>query len=310
MRQIFCAAGCIIIASGKQGGSATVIYADSLLIVNFSMDFLALYITFKLSHTKIRPGRMSIACVIGALWSLMIALLEPYTASPFWQIVIFIGAVLCAAVMTSAATGKRTVLPVLTLSYIAVSVGLGGAMTVLYGFMSRGANVSAYRQDYGAADMSPLIFIFAAAAAGTVSLVYGKIRDHKLSREHVTLTLGAYQKSVTLELLSDSGNLLRDPISGKPVIIVSVSKLYGILPVALIDGAMAPDKITAVPDEMLCGARFVPIRSVMGQGIMLCFRPDKLSVDGKDIDALVGIDVNGGEYDGCDGIIPQILLNL
>ena len=274
------------------------------------MDFLALYITFKLSHIPIHPGRMSIACIIGALWSLIIALFELYSASPLWQIMIFIGALVCAAIMTAAASGKRTVSPMLTLSYIAVSVGLGGAMTVLYSFMERAVNVSFYRQDGAGKDMSPIIFIFAATVAGTVSLIYGKVREHKLSRQHVKLTLFAYQKSVSLELLSDSGNLLRDPISQKPVIIVSATKLYDILPKSLINAAKMPGQIAMVPGEMLCGARFVPVKSVMGQGIMLCFCPDRISGDDKDIDALVGIDVSGGEYDGCDGIIPQILLNL
>lgn len=310
LRQFSSLVGCIIIASGEQGGRATVIYADSLLLVNFSMDFLALYITFKLSHITICPGRMSVACILGAIWALMIALLEPYTTSSLWQIVILVGAVLCAAVMISTAAGKRTVLPMLTLSYIAVSVGLGGAMTAMYSFINRAANISERTQSFDGADMSPLMFIIAALAAGAVSLIYGKVRENRMSREHIELTLWVHQKNVTLELLADSGNLLRDPISQNPVIIISAAKLYGILPKSLIDAAKEPGRIIEVPDEMMLGARFVPLKSVTGQGIMLCFRPDRLSVEEKDIDALVGIDVNSREYDGCDGIIPQILLNI
>ena len=50
-----------------------VIYADTLFVVNFSMDFLALYITGKSLHTPIRPGRLALAAALGALFATMSA---------------------------------------------------------------------------------------------------------------------------------------------------------------------------------------------------------------------------------------------
>ena len=49
-----------------------IIYGDVLLVINFSMDFLSLYITARIMHIKLNSFRITLSAVIGALYSLLI----------------------------------------------------------------------------------------------------------------------------------------------------------------------------------------------------------------------------------------------
>lgn len=290
--------------------TATVIYADSLLIVNFSMDFLALYITVTLMHMVVRPIRMMLAAMLGAAWALTVTLLEPYTATVFWQIVILAADVACAGIMISAATHERTISLKATLTFIAVNIGLGGIMTALYSFVGRVGNTSLGTLQNGMADSSPGVFIAAALIAGAVSIVYGKFRTRSSSRRHVSITLAAFGRETILTMLSDSGNLLCEPFSGKPVVIISARSMSGVLPRAVLDAAESPERISDLPEELSRKVRLIPASGVMGKGMLLCFIPDRIGVDGSEVDAVAALDIHSGSYDGCDGIIPQILLTV
>ena len=84
------------------------IYADTLLLINFSMDLLSLYITVKLMRGIIRPVRMTRAAGIGALWALASALLELYSANIFGQMMMLIAHLTCAAVISAVAAPIET----------------------------------------------------------------------------------------------------------------------------------------------------------------------------------------------------------
>ena len=183
-------------------------------------------------------------------------------------------------------------------------------MTVIYSFVGRAVSASVPVTNESAADLSPVTFILAALIAGAVSIVYAKLKERSALKRRVVMKISANEKSVFAELMADSGNLLRDPISGKPVIIVSADKLREILPADISDTVKSSEWIYEIAKVSPCGFRFVPVRGVMGQGMMPCFCPDKILIDGRQVDALVGAHSGDGDFGGCDGIVPQILLDI
>ncbi len=104
-------------------------------------------------------------------------------------------------------------------------------------------------------------------------------------------------RRLTLTALIDSGNLLRDVITGLPVIVISRRAAARVL-------SLPPD------GTLLPGMRLMSIRTVSGTGMMTILRPDGLRLlSGQswlEADALIGLSPDG--YEGFQALLPASLL--
>ena len=293
-----------------EGGENTaVVYADSLLIVNFSMDFLALYLCAKLLHINLKPLRLAVAAVIGAFWALTVVLIDVFSVTLLIGLALIALSALCAVVMVRTAYNVHgTAMIRAVVTYVAVNVGLGGVMTALYNFIGKIADIFGVSSVSTSPDVSPIMFCIAAGISGIISLLYGKFRAKTAARRKVSVTITAFGKVTVLEALCDSGNLLREPFGGKPVIIVSSEKLADILPDEVIGTARSPEAMVSLSPEFSRKLRLIPAGSVTGGGMLVSFIPERITLDGREIDVAVAIDTHTSDYDGCGGIVPQILL--
>ena len=102
---------------------------------------------------------------------------------------------------------------------------------------------------------------------------------------------------LTLTALIDSGNLLRDPATGLPVIIIS---------------RRAAMRLTQLPGEGKAAYpfRLLTVRTVNGSGTMIVFHPDSVCLlkDGAWVrtEALLGVSPEG--YDGFQALVPASLM--
>ncbi len=259
-----------------------VIYADTLFAVNFSMDFLALYITGKSLRTPIRPGRLALSASLGALFA---------TVSAAFPVSGFIGKCVgvltfaaCAALMCLAAFSCRVVRS--TAVFTAVNLGLGGMISAMCSWL-RLSGLEPSGQG-----LEPLTLIVFGLIAGLVSLLYSRFGRAKEREVAVTVKLPDGGKS--LRLLSDSGDLLCEPISGKPVVVVKPS-------------ALGIDELTPenVPEPLRMRLRAIPCESVAGKRLIYGFAA-VLVTDRREIEAVVA--PVGSDFGGYDGIIPETLL--
>ncbi len=274
------------------------------------MDFLALYITARLLNIAVKPLRLMMGACLGSFWALVSVFLDSLESTPLLQITMIAASGACAAFMVLIAFGGRGAAVIrAAMSYVAVNVGLGGIMTALYSFIGRAADTIGLVPANTAPDASPLMFGAAALISGAVSLLYGRIRSNAVCKRQVQLTIDMLGQKIVTDALCDSGNLLREPFSGKPVIVVCANRISDILPGELLAAANAPELVSSLPIELSHKIRLVPAGSVTGQGMLLCFLPDRICVDGRVVDAVAAIDTHTVDYDGCGGIIPQILLD-
>ena len=245
----------------------TEIYADTLFIVNFSMDFLSLFITGKLTHSPIKSRRILLAAALGAIFATVSVVFDSGDAVS--RILWLTAFATCALTMCriSYSVGLKKLLPV----FIAVNLGLGGLMSLLFGLARR----SGLTMSGGDNSASPLMFLVFALISGVVSLVYGRLRMFGTKRKEVTSQITVLGNTVSARLLSDSGNLLCDPISSKPVIILSPDIFGDKIPETIKSGD--PDYST-LEFETGTKLRLIPALA-------------------------------DGSYDGCDGIVPEILVN-
>lgn len=101
---------------------------------------------------------------------------------------------------------------------------------------------------------------------------------------------------VTLAALTDSGNLLQDPLTRLPVIVCARK-------------AIAPLFPQASTEPYPTGMRLISVRTVAGTALMPLFRPDSLQlrIHGawQDCSAVIGL--APCDYRGCQAIVPSSL---
>lgn len=102
---------------------------------------------------------------------------------------------------------------------------------------------------------------------------------------------------LTLTALIDSGNLLRDPVTGLPVIVIS---------------RRAAMRLVQLPGEgkVVYPFRLLTVRTVSGNGMMIVFHPDSVCLLKNGLwvrtEALLGVSPEG--YDGFQALVPASLM--
>lgn len=91
---------------------------------------------------------------------------------------------------------------------------------------------------------------------------------------HAVLEICIGRKRVRLEALVDTGNLLRDPVTGLPVVVVAPQQLARLIAVPS-------------PDALTPGMRLMPVHTFSGTAMLILIRPDRLTLNGRRISAMV-----------------------
>lgn len=116
-------------------------------------------------------------------------------------------------------------------------------------------------------------------------------------REVRQVELRVGERSIMLPAMVDSGNLMRDPLTSLPVLVIPMQAARALYPEA--DGL---DKLYALPR----GFRLLHVRTAAGAGLLPMFRPDRcwLYLDGRRQEAKLLAAVAGREYRGAQALVP------
>lgn len=90
-------------------------------------------------------------------------------------------------------------------------------------------------------------------------------------------------KSFRLNALLDSGNALTDPISGKPVSIISLPVFLQMFP------EIPADKIVLQELETCVTGHYINCQTVSGKSQLFVFSPDKMQINGTTVQSLLGV---------------------
>lgn len=259
------------------------VYADILFLINFSMDFLTLCLTGKLTAKKLSRGRLILSAALGGLCG---------TAAMFLlKGVPFVLCGLCLAlIMTRIAFGKYGKAARLVRdSVILWGTGtlLGGIMTSVLSFGEVHGN-AVYAEDGGDGFLPIFLLCFG------ISSFLVRLTNSSSAKTSAEITVFAEGITVTFTALADSGCLLTEPISGTPVIVASAKAL----------GQLAV-KLTA--DDTSLRLRMIPADGVCGHRLLRGFIPERVTVNGNEVSAVVACDLGGTDYGGLEGIVPMKL---
>ena len=220
-------------------GGAWVVYLDLVMLLNFLVDFLLILGTNRLAGYPSSWGRSAAAGVVGAAyagWCLLPGFY--FLGNVLWRLVS-----LC--IMAGIAFGwNRSALQ-------------RGAVFVLLSMALGGIASSVGRHDF---------WMILLAAGGLWVLCRVSFRGSLGQREYIPVELGWNGKRISLVALRDTGNTLRDPLTGEQILVAGgdvAEELLGLTPQQLLH----PVELLALGN--LPGLRLIPYSAVGQPGSLL-----------------------------------------
>lgn len=251
------------------------VYLDLLILLNFLVDLLLIIGTNRLAGHPPGVRRALPAAVLGGLYAGVCVLTGwAFLANVLWRFVTLAAMSAIAFGLDQSGLRRGILFVFLSMALGGIALGLGNG-----GFWS-------------------LVL-----AAGLVCLMcLLGFRGRAGQQSYLPVTLCHMGKTVTLTALADTGNTLRDPVSGSPVLVVDGWVAGALL--ALSDAQVA-DPIGTLAAVKLPGLRLIPY-SAVGQtaGLLLGIRVDCVRIDGKETACIVAFapqKLGHGQYQALAG---------
>ncbi len=250
------------------------VYVDLYFLINFSMDLLCLLLSAALLHRRLRRWRAVVGAAVGGAYAVMSLLLS------MGGVLTLMLDLAAAVVITLVAFRERgwslwSLLRV-ALVFAITSMMLGGVMTALYSLLNRlDLPFDALQGD----GLSVWTFALLTAVASVATLGGGRFFGLSRKTRTVTLQLTLFGRHLTLHAMVDTGNLLRDPVSGRAVIVCDRARVCSALPPAL-DAAYRSGDFTAClgSHEFVGRLRPIPTRTANGASLLFALVPESLTV--------------------------------
>lgn len=240
------------------------VYGDLLFLVNFSMDFLCAYLTVSLLRRRAVPWRLFAAAAVGGVYAVAALFLRlPRGAAPVADAAV---CVLMCAILFGARGVPFRFFALSCALFVGVSMAMGGMMTALFNLLNRaGLPVEALGQEGDG--ISAWLFAAAAGVSTLAGLRGGRLLRRSAARRFARLRVTVGERTVELQALIDSGNLCRDPISGKPVIFIDPHRARTLV-------GEAPS-VSGSPD-LARRFRLIPVETVGGKRLQVAYLPDRM----------------------------------
>ena len=183
-----------------------IVYVEAVLLDNFCLDCLLGYLTLSLTGRKLRP----IPIVLSAVFGCFVALFSPLLPTLFETPVKVATLLLCSAIFSFRRPIREYLIN--TFVYAVLSFFLCGLLFFLLGGTGKGVIGISLGGAVAAISVTALLSLYA------VRQVRGLVRERKRKEKRVVAEVINLQKSVRLNALFDSGNLLTDA-SGAGVVV-------------------------------------------------------------------------------------------
>lgn len=276
-----------------------IIYADILFITNLYIDFFLLLCVKKFLRLKVTGMRMLAGALVGAAYSLCAML-------PAMPGILSLAAGIVSAFLIALVTFAPNNIFVLlraSLCFYVFSFIFAGFFFFIY-FLFTPDNL-AVRNGLVYIDLSPALVFGFTLLAYIVTIVFRRLfRSGDSHSQYLYLKICHYGKESRVFAKSDSGNSLREPFSGLPVIIVEEKSLAELIPKDIsnfLDNGSAAESL-----------RLVPFSAMGGSGILPAFKPEAVLSDKNELlpDCYVAVcrnKLSAGQFEAL--YPPDLLIN-
>ena len=278
-----------------------IIYADILFFINLIMDFLVLYVCSKVMNIPAKKIRLFFSSCIGGLYSIA----DIFMVFPEPAVAIVVSLVMC--VTAFGFLNKIMLIKCLLMFYCAGFLA-GGIITFLFNVFYTYRDTMLFSTGISVKHFTLFALLAYLIISVSVKFLSG-MRNQKIKINAEITVMG---KSKKYCFLCDSGNLLCDPYTGLPVIVISEKSIAEILNIREYIKCFSSSKAdTAVKLKI----RYIPVKTVAEKTVLPAFLPDKIILENNDgkrteIKAVVAIMSQTLDNPLIDGVIPYSICEL
>lgn len=241
----------------------TVIYLDSVFVLNALMDYILLLSCARLTGIGLRRGRYLAAAVFGGI----------YAVAVFLPGLTFLGQtpvkLVSGMVMALIAFGGEEKFLRLVLVLLALSCAMAGVVLVLG--MAAGGGIPVTAGIFYTDVDSGVLLTAATAAYLVLTVVFRASARNGIQGRILPVRVCIGRQIIEFTALWDSGNGLADPATGQPVLVVAQSVAHRFIPEFDSLGMTALETVRRERPELK--PTLLPYRSVgVGSGILLSVR--------------------------------------
>ena len=261
------------------------IYLDLIFLENIVINYIILYVTGLISKSKIKQKNILLGASIGAIYSIIYYLLKLKVYSIF-IIKIILSIVIIYIVFKS--NNFKDLFKLVLLFYLTSFVFGGAAIATIY--MVNSQNITIQNGVLVGSYTIKTILIGVIVAYFTLIFAF-KIMKSKLTKKdlicEICVTLN--KKRIKTKALIDTGNLLKEPITNLPVIVMEHTLLFDVIPKDILkntekilggDFSKIPNNIK---DKYSFKLKVIPFSSLGKQnGMLLGIKGEDLTVYLKD----------------------------
>ena len=290
------------------------IYLDVVIAENLIMDAIIIYATAIVLKIKIRHIRIIISSLIGAIYSVLsyISDLKIYN-NLFLKIFLSIVMVYIAFNPQSIKSLMKQIL----IFYLTSFLFGGVAFALIYVIKPQ----EILMKDGLFLGMYPLKTVFLGAIVATIILITAfKVVKSNITKKDMMcdVLIELNNKSINIKTMIDTGNMLKEPISGLPVIVIENTALYELIPKEILDNLddILGGDFEKIPEDIrntyIAKLKWIPYSSLGKQnGMLVGIKADKAIINKDDQiiehdNVIIGIYnkslTKRGEYRGLIGV--------
>ena len=257
------------------------IYIYFILIENLIMNYIILLATGVILKTKIKHFKIIMSSLIGAIYTILAYVITiPIYSSFFMK---FLLSIIIIYVAYNPQNVKK-MWKILIVFYLTSFVFGGAAFALIYIvkpqdiLMKNGLFLGTY----------PMKSVVLAGIIGFIIIVTAfKIVRNRITKRDIykNVKIEIDGKQIHLNAILDTGNMLKDPITGSPVIVVEKSILYEILPLELLDNIenILGGNLEKIPESIkkqyIKRLKFIPFSSLGRQnGMLVGIKPNFIEI--------------------------------
>ena len=291
------------------------IYLDLILLENIIMNYIIILATGMICRINVKHIRIILSAILGAVYAIItyVANIEIYT-NQITKVLVSV----CMVYIAFNSINIKAMLKQLIIFYL-TSFCFGGAAYYLLYNVSPNLIQSINGSFIGTYPIK--IALLGGILGFFVINISFKIIKNKLTRKDMLYDIEIFykEKKSSVKVILDTGNLLTDPITKTPVLIVEAQKLKNIIPENILNNinkVIYDNGFKEIDEEIKTRCSIIPFSSIgKNNGIIIGFRPDYIKINtenGEEIrrKVIVGIYNNKIAKNGIySGLIGLNLLN-
>lgn len=261
------------------------IYLDIVIIENLIMNYIILYATSIIAKKKIKQTRAFIASIIGTIYVIMLYITKlPIYSSIISKIIL---SIIMVYIMFKPESIKMLINNIL-LFYL-TSFVFGGASTALI-YLIKPEEILMKNGVFLGTYTLKTVFLGGVMGLFLIVITFNIVRS-KITKKDMFYNIEIYleDKKVETKAMIDTGNLLKEPITNIPVIIVEHTLLYDVIEKEILNNLeeILSGNLEGIPENVknkyLSKLKVIPFKSLGKEnGMLLGIKIDKVILENEE----------------------------